>query len=132
MYDESTDISDFVVQFVDESEESLNEVINLAISLNSSPDNSEGIDYMFRILHTIKGNASILGFLKVKRIAHILEEFIGAIRSGSRVIDERFLDVFIKGGDLMIRMFGNIRESMSEGNDIEYDDFINRVEKLKL
>ncbi len=131
MSDPYADIHDVVIQFVDESEESLNEVTNLAISLNSSSDNREEIDYIFRILHTIKGNAAVLGFLKVKEIAHILEESIESIRSGSRVIDDRFLDVFIKGSDLMIRMFGDIRESMSEGNDREYVDFIDRTAKLK-
>lgn len=122
------DISDLVVQFVDESIELLDEATRLSIGLASDSDDSEAINEIFRTLHSIKGNSAILGFFKIRKITHSLEDLIDSIRAKKILMDEVVLDVFIRGTDILKQIFDSIRDCGLEGEDESAcDSFLEEV-----
>ena len=52
----------------------------------------EHINEIFRIMHTIKGSASMMSFDKLAKLAHALEDLFDKIRGGKTRIDEDALD----------------------------------------
>jgi two-component system, chemotaxis family, sensor kinase CheA len=70
-----------VASFLAESEEGLERTEQYLIASETDPDNSELFDEIFRVAHTIKGNAAALEFPELADFAHVTEDLLDAIRS---------------------------------------------------
>jgi len=110
---------ELVMEFVDESEELLSDATNLFITLESNPDDSESIDKIFRTVHTIKGNSAFFNLMKVKSMAHIMEDLMNLVRDGAVKFNEVISDVLIRGIDSLKDMLENVRGQKPEITDEE-------------
>ncbi|MGB9722304.1 MAG: hybrid sensor histidine kinase/response regulator [Chloroflexia bacterium] len=77
------DLTAFYGQFRDETWENLNLLEQGLTALEANPGDTALIDRMLRAVHTTKGSAKIMGFAEINRLAHQMEEVLGAIRKGS-------------------------------------------------
>ena len=77
------DLTAFYGQFRDEAWESLNILEQGLTALEATPDDTDLLDKMLRAVHTTKGSAKIMGFAEINRLAHEIEEVLGAIRKGN-------------------------------------------------
>ena len=66
--------------FLAESEEGLSQMEQDILELEAHPDDGELIQTIFRVVHTMKGNASILELQGLLAFAHSLEDLLDAIR----------------------------------------------------
>jgi len=64
--------------FADECDELLGELERLTLALVDGADDAATLATMYRITHTLKGNATCLGFDGLTRVAHHLEEALAA------------------------------------------------------
>ena len=87
--------------FAAESEEGLTRMEELLVRLEANPGDAESRNELFRIVHTLKGNAAIIGVEELVDSAHATEDLLDALRSGRvtvtrTVVDGLFaaLDVF--------------------------------------
>jgi two-component system chemotaxis sensor kinase CheA len=72
---------DAIVQtFLSESEEGLAMMEEALVALESRPDDGELLAAVFRVAHTLKGNASSLGFAGLVRFSHTLEDLLDRLR----------------------------------------------------
>jgi two-component system chemotaxis sensor kinase CheA len=89
--------------FKDECEELLERFNRALLELESDLGNSEAIEEIFRIAHTIKGSAGSLGFDKLSKFAHTLEEKLDVYRKG-KALKEEVLDALFKVVDTLQEM----------------------------
>lgn len=61
------------------------------LDLESNPGNTEGINKVFRVMHTLKGSAGMFGFDSMSAITHELETIYDAIRNGDRQLNTEIL-----------------------------------------
>ncbi|MGH7736522.1 MAG: chemotaxis protein CheA [Candidatus Tyrphobacter sp.] len=112
MADEPFDRAEFVTYFRDEAEDLLHridvEVLHLEDSARSGSAGPESVNALFRALHTIKGNASMLGFTEIASLAHGLESLCGDLRDGRLTISSQVVDVLLGGRDLLGRLVAGI------------------------
>jgi two-component system chemotaxis sensor kinase CheA len=66
--------------FLSESEEGLAMMEEALVGLESRPDDGERLAAVFRVAHTLKGNASSLGFQSLVRLSHTLEDLLDRLR----------------------------------------------------
>ncbi|HWW94097.1 MAG TPA: chemotaxis protein CheA, partial [Vicinamibacteria bacterium] len=66
--------------FLSESEEGLAMMEEALVGLESRPDDGELLAAVFRVAHTLKGNASSLGFQSLVRLSHTLEDLLDRLR----------------------------------------------------
>ncbi len=119
---------ELVMEFVDESQEMLSEVANMFITLESDPSNKEAIDKIFRTVHTIKGNSAFFNLMKVKSLAHIMEDLMNLVREGSMKFSEAISGVLIRGIDFLKDMLENVRAGKPElEDDSEYNVLIDEI-----
>ena len=85
--------------FLTESGELLEELEGDLVTLESSPDDLELINQVFRALHTIKGSASFLGLKNLVDVAHAAETALNAARSGKVNIDRNAMDLLLEAVD---------------------------------
>ncbi|MCP9447684.1 MAG: chemotaxis protein CheW [Nitrospira sp.] len=86
-----------------EVEEHLKELEEGLLRLNEESDDRELIDRLFRTAHTLKGSAYTVGFQAIGDLVHCLEDFLEAVRVGSRCATSEQVRVLLHAVDV-IRM----------------------------
>jgi len=74
------------------------------LRLESESGETALIDELFRHAHSIKGSAQMVGLDLVSRVAHGLEDALGAVRSGKLSVSPPLLDVSLQTLDLLERL----------------------------
>lgn len=68
--------------FVAETDDVLDEIEQLLLRLEQSPNEDQLLHEIFRGVHTLKGNAACLQFEELTRFAHVMEELLDGMREG--------------------------------------------------
>ena len=77
-------MNDFIVQFLLESREQVEQATADLLALEKAPEDEERRDSVFRAFHTLKGGAGIVDFAAMERAVHAAEDVLAALRSGVR------------------------------------------------
>jgi len=90
-----------IAAFVAESEEGLERTEQYLIAAETDPGNTELLDEMFRVAHTIKGNASALEFPELAGFAHVMEDLLEALRKHEIAISQELISLLLNGVDAL-------------------------------
>ena len=102
-----------VASFLAESEEGLERTEQYLIAAETDPQNSELLEEMFRVAHTIKGNAAALDFAELAGFAHVMEDLLEAVRSHHVALSHDVVAVLLHAVDALRALV----PSAAEGND---------------
>lgn len=98
-------LQDFLV----ESEELLQGMDQDMVTLESTPNDADLLNRIFRALHTIKGTSGFLGFDPVVRLSHRAEDVLNALRRNEIQLSQRMMDALLKAKDQLGQMLNDIR-----------------------
>jgi len=101
-------MSEYIGEFVQESEESITELNNALLELERNPDDDAAMDDVFRTAHTLKGNCGAMGFDRASDLAHAIEDLLDAVRVGSLSITPELMDEVFAAVDDLERMVGEV------------------------
>jgi two-component system chemotaxis sensor kinase CheA len=87
--------------FSAESEENLREMEVAFVQLESSPQDEETLQAIFRAAHTIKGNAAGLGFPALAKFAHGVEDVLDGLRTGAMVLTTPLATILLQTVDAL-------------------------------
>jgi len=73
--------------------------------------NPELVNSVFRLAHSIKGGAGMLGLDNIKTLAHKLENVLHMVRSDELVPTREVVEVLLKGFDKLTNLVDNIEDS---------------------
>ena len=90
-----------IAAFVAESEEGLERTEQYLIAAETDPGNTELLDEMFRVAHTLKGNASALEFPELAGFAHVMEDLLEALRKHEITISRELISLLLNGVDAL-------------------------------
>jgi DNA-binding response OmpR family regulator/HPt (histidine-containing phosphotransfer) domain-containing protein len=85
--------------YLQEAKELLAETEDCFLLLEKDSGNRELIDRIFRMIHTIKGSGSVVGFESFTRFAHQFENLLSMIRAGTLTIDSTIMDLMLEAND---------------------------------
>ena len=102
-----------VAAFLAESEEGLERTEQHLIAAETDPGNLELLDEMFRVAHTIKGNAAALDFPQLAGFAHVIEDLLEALRRRELAISRELISLLLHGVDAL----RSLVPAAAEGND---------------
>jgi len=108
-------------EFLAESLENLEQVERDLMELEKDPgDSKEGIDRVFRAIHTIKGTCGFLDFGVLEKVAHSGENLLSALRDGKIDFSTSITTLLLELSDAVRTILRRIEESASdEGEDFE-------------
>jgi two-component system, chemotaxis family, sensor kinase CheA len=86
-------MNEFVEQFLIEGRELVSQGNDDLLALEEHPQDRERLDSAFRVFHTLKGAAGIVGFPAMIRALHAAEDGLSAIRAGSARVTPALVDL---------------------------------------
>ncbi|MBZ6493857.1 chemotaxis protein CheA [Natrinema longum] len=101
-------MSDYLTDFVQESEERITELNNALLTLEEDPDDEEAMDQIFRIAHTLKGNAGAMGLEPASDLAHAIEDLLDAVRGDDLEVTPALMDDIFDGVDELETMVAEV------------------------
>jgi two-component system chemotaxis sensor kinase CheA len=108
-----------IQEFLTESEELLQGMDQDMILLESTPDDAELLNRIFRALHTIKGTSGFLNFEPVVRLGHRAEDVLNVLRRGEVPLTRRVTDALLAARDQLGHMLSDIRQGGLKTYDLE-------------
>lgn len=111
--------------FMAEALENVEQLNRHITDLEKNPSSRSLIDTIFRITHTLKGNASGMGFEDVANMAHVIEDLFGDVREGNLDISPLFNELF-KAIDFLSALV----DAINTGKKIRYKGLKTKLEVL--
>ncbi|MDB9251578.1 MULTISPECIES: chemotaxis protein CheA [Halorubrum] len=103
--------------FVAEAEDGITDLNNALLALEADPEDAEAMDDVFRVAHTLKGNAAAMGYEGVSDFGHALEDLLDAVRQGEREVTPELMDLLFEGVDTVEAMVDEIADTGEVSTD---------------
>ncbi|WP_331775257.1 hybrid sensor histidine kinase/response regulator [Sulfurospirillum sp. 1612] len=110
------DIQEILEDFLIEAFELIEQIDQDLVELESTPEDLELLNRIFRVAHTIKGSSSFLSFDVLTTLTHHMEDVLNKARRGDLKINPEVMDVVLESIDMMKALLFSIRDN---GNDTE-------------
>ncbi len=114
------DVSQYLEIFIDETKEHLQSLNEQVLILEKEPENKDTINEIFRAAHSLKGMAGTMGYKRMQRLTHDMENVFSEIRAEKIKADDVLVDVVFQCLDAIEGYLNAIVGSGDEGtNDNE-------------
>ena len=121
------DMAEFLSVYIDETGEQCDQIVQLLLALESEPRDARRIAEAFRLIHSIKGSAAMLGLDRITGLAHHLESHFERLRSGSLLLDGPTIEVALR----CIDYFRHCNDRLRQGEKLEpVDELSDAVKRL--
>jgi two-component system chemotaxis sensor kinase CheA len=87
------DLSELLPFYLDETDEQIAALNDALLKLEQDPSDQAVLREAFRMIHSIKGSSTVMGFDQVKSLTHHLENYFEELRSGQRTLERSILDL---------------------------------------
>lgn len=99
--------------FLAESEEGLERTEQALVAAEGNADNLEFVEEMFRVAHTIKGNASALDFPVLAGFAHVFEDLLESVQKRDIALSHSIISLMLQAIDALRALI----PAAAKGND---------------
>ena len=119
--------------FIDETNESLEDIEAAFIQLETDPSDLDIINKIFRPVHSMKGNSGFFGLNNINKFSHRMEDLLDLIRNSKVTVDKDVIDALLIGVEYLQKMLDRV---MDDPHDVvlrpEEEEFLEqRIEKYK-
>ncbi len=105
-----TEDEEILQDFLVEATEIIEQLGEQLVDLETSPQDTELLNAVFRGYHTIKGGAGFLNITSLVEICHRTEDVFNVLRQGERLVDARLMDVILSAHDVVTSMIESVRQ----------------------
>lgn len=123
------DMEQYLDIFIDEANEHLQNLNESILELEQDAGNTGLINEIFRIAHTLKGMAGTMGFTKMQKLTHDMENVLSEIREGKFSVTSELVDVLFRCLDALEGYNQEISSAGNEG-DTEHKDLIHILNEI--
>jgi len=128
-----SDGPDILLGFIAEANEHLVNAESAVLTLESSPDDKEAINSIFRSFHTIKGASRFLDLKDIQIYAHEAETMLDMVRKGTLPFEGHVVELSLSSIDGLRMLLGLLQEQMSNNGQIKgnYPDIGPQIAELR-
>lgn len=92
----SDEMSEYVQMFIDETSEQLDQLVEVLLYLENTPSSPDQLNESFRLIHSIKGAAAMMGLDSITLLTHHLENYFDRLRSGVATLNKSMMNLILK------------------------------------
>ena len=104
--------------FLTEAAEHLRALEEALVALEARPDDAELLNGIFRVAHSLKGDALMVGFPRIADFAHGLEDLLDRLRDGALAVDGDLVTLLLRAVDVLRALLA----AAAAGQDTVPDD----------
>jgi two-component system chemotaxis sensor kinase CheA len=112
------DLEELMPYYLDETDEQIAGLNDALLRLEREPSDGEVLREAFRMIHSIKGSSTVMGFDQVKHLTHHLETFFDQLRGGQRQLDRPTLDLSFRCLDGLRDYHRELRSGKQDAVDL--------------
>lgn len=110
------DMNQYMDVFIEEAKEHLLSMNESLLELEKKPKDTDFLNQIFRVSHTLKGMAATMGFSKISKLTHEMENLLHAIRNDKVEINNEIIDMLFECFDALEEYITNIISTGEEGD----------------
>ncbi len=123
------EFQEILQDFLVESFELVEKLDEDLVELESTPEDLELLNGIFRVAHTVKGASSFLNFDVLTHLTHHMEDVLNKARHGDLILTPDIMDVVLESIDLMKALLRIIRDTSSDAG-IDVSECVARLDKV--
>ncbi len=123
------DMGQYLEIFIEETKEHLQSLNQCLLEMEKNPNDTSLLNEIFRVAHTIKGMAGTMGFSRMARLTHDMEDILQALRNNEVKINSDLVDLLFKCLDALESYTTMIVETGNEGIE-DNEPIINALSKV--
>jgi two-component system chemotaxis sensor kinase CheA len=112
-------MSEYLQMFMDETDEQLEGLTETLLVLEREPDSAAHLNESFRLIHSIKGAAGMMGLDSITALTHHLESRFERFRSGLARLDEPTMNLVLRCIDFLRECIRRLRSGEPLGSSAE-------------
>jgi two-component system chemotaxis sensor kinase CheA len=125
------EMQEIMEDFLIEAFEMIEQLDQDLVELESTPDDLELLNKIFRVAHTIKGSGSFLNLDILTRLTHHMEDILNKARKGELKITPDIMDVILESVDMMKALLENIRDNGTDvTDDIDIEPVVVKLDAI--
>lgn len=124
---------EILMVFVEEALESIEGLDAQFVTLEQHPGDGESLAAIFRVMHTVKGNSAFFGLMKVKKLAHHMEDLMALMREGRVDVTPAAIQTLLRGLDelrSMLHAVQNGEGELSRSSQAVQDELLSKLRDL--
>ncbi|MCP4103919.1 MAG: chemotaxis protein CheA [Desulfobacteraceae bacterium] len=109
--------------FITETLERLDKADQHLLALEAYPGSESQLNALFRIFHTIKGDAQVISYEEMSDLAHATEDVLGLARNGNIILSGTSLNIVFDSADILRRLtifLGSEDKELISGQEVSY------------
>jgi len=110
--------------FLAEAQESHEKLNLLFTELEKDNSSRKAIDAIFRITHTLKGNAMGMGYSEIAEMSHVMEDVFNEVKNGKLVLDAELFGALFRANDIL----GELIEAITSAKQVKYKGIKTKLE----
>ncbi len=112
--------------FLGEAQESYEQLNQLFTELEKDISNKKAIDAIFRITHTLKGNAMGMGYVEIAELGHAMEDVFNEVKTGKIVLDTDIFSSLYRANDVL----GELIEAVQTPKPVKFKGIKTKLEVI--
>ncbi len=120
------DRSKYLDVFIEEARENLQIVNNVLLELEENGYKDESINEVFRIAHTIKGTAGVIGIDPIRELTHAMEDLFDQLRTVKIAPDKEQIELMYRCVDTIEKMLDELESKGTTTTEIK--DLVLRIQ----
>jgi len=104
--------------FIEEAKDHLNTLEQGLLNLQSTIEDPEMVNEMFRAAHSVKGGAAMLGLNSIQRVGHRLEDFFKVLKESPVRVDQKLETLLLQVFDALQELLGQLQGPFGLTDDV--------------
>ncbi|MES4786945.1 MAG: chemotaxis protein CheA, partial [Nitrospiraceae bacterium] len=125
----SDELEEIRNEFLVESKEMLEQLDQQFVTLESDPNNTELLNEIFRVLHSMKGSAGFLGFTRMVDITHRAENILNKLRQSEMALTPEVINIILEAVDVVKALMDDIRASGTDTH-VQTDTMSKKLDQI--
>lgn len=109
------DTSEYLGLFLDESRENLQTLNGSLLALEKDAEDRDALNTIFRVAHSLKGMSATMGFDRMARLTHRMEEVLTILRDEGGAVTHDTMDTLFACLDVLEGLVDDIADDVGEG-----------------
>lgn len=91
---------------------------------------TESINNMFRAAHSIKGMSGMMGYMKINRLTHKMENIMDNVRQGKQALTDFTVEVLFKCFDYLTALIGAVSQDEPDDESVDIEEIIITIDDI--